>query len=116
MLGQILRDLCAQWRQTAQQVSFSATRKNLLHVGCGAYHPLKLPRDLFPETDWKEIPVDIDPVIHLDVVASITATPMISDASCDGVFSSHNLEHVYAHEVPIALSALSKSISVLKRC
>ena len=48
--------------------------------------------------------VDLDPSVRPDVVASLTDLEGVADASVDAVFSSHNLEHVYAHEVPEALA------------
>lgn len=84
--------------------SLPAGRKNVLHIGCGDFHPLKLPRDVFPADEWHEIRLDIDPLVRPDIVASITAMPMLADASCDGLYSSHNLEHLNAYEVPKALA------------
>lgn len=78
--------------------------KKVLHVGCGDFHPHKLPREEFPSEEWNEIRVDIDPAVQPDIVASITAMPAIPDQSCDGLFSSHNLEHLNGHEIPQALA------------
>lgn len=47
--------------------------------------------------------VDLDPSVRPDVVASLTDLKGVAAGSVDAVFSSHNLEHVYAHEVPVAL-------------
>jgi len=47
--------------------------------------------------------LDIDPDVAPDVVASITAMPMVQDGTFDAVFSHHNLEHLEYHEVPLAL-------------
>jgi SAM-dependent methyltransferase len=49
-----------------------------------------------------ETRVDIDPACNPDIVASITDLGEIGQF--DIVLCSHTLEHVYHHEVPIALS------------
>ena len=54
--------------------------------------------------DWREIRLDIDPAVRPDIVASILDMSIVPDASVDAVYSSHNIEHLYPHEVPIALA------------
>ncbi|UZQ55026.1 tetratricopeptide repeat protein [Trichothermofontia sichuanensis B231] len=96
----------------AQQISVSdieaaseanPDRKLLLHVGCGAADINKLPQQ-FRSPEWQEIRLDIDPSVHPDLLGSITDLSAVASNSVDAVYSSHNLEHVYHHEVPIALS------------
>lgn len=57
----------------------------------------------FREPGWREIRVDIDPAAEPDVLATTTDLSMFGTSSVDGVWSSHNLEHLFAHEVPVAL-------------
>lgn len=77
-------------------------KRTVLHVGCG-------PRDASPllaefhSAEWSEIRLDIDPAAEPDIVASITDLAMIATESMDAVYSSHNLEHLHTHEVPVAL-------------
>ena len=78
------------------------TQKTVLHVGCGLYSPDKL-HPAFCAPGWREIRLDIDPAVAPDMVASITDMEPVADHSVDAVFSSHNLEHLYPHEVPDAL-------------
>jgi len=104
VFGPLKNALSPTRRKVNALLNSEGGKKNVLHVGCGAFHPNKLPQDEFPAEEWQEIRVDIDPAVHPDVVASITAMPMIPDASCDGVFSSHNLEHLEGHEVARALA------------
>ncbi|MGD0430343.1 MAG: methyltransferase domain-containing protein [Acetobacteraceae bacterium] len=73
----------------------------VLHVGCGAYHLEKLP--LMFRDGWREIRLDIDPEVHPDFVASMTDMTIIPDNEIDAVYSSHNIEHLYPHDVPLAL-------------
>ena len=72
----------------------------VLHVGCGG---TPLPPD-FPPDQWEEVRLDINPDVKPDIVASITDMSCIDDASYEALYSSHNLEHLYAHEVPAALN------------
>lgn len=80
----------------------SIADKVVLHVGCGPKRPRSLHRT-FRDGGWKEVRLDIDPAVRPDVVASITSMPAVPDGSAGAVWSSHNLEHLYAHEVPVAL-------------
>lgn len=54
---------------------------------------------------WREIRLDIDPSVKPDIVASIVDLAGVQDNSIDIVFSKHNLEHLFAHEVPLCLEA-----------
>lgn len=84
-----------------------AAGRIVLHVGCGPYNPNKL-HSSFRKEGWRELRVDINPNVKPDIVASMLAMPMIAAASVDGVWSSHNLEHLYAHEVPVALAEFAR--------
>ncbi len=72
-----------------------------LHVGCGPKHKDRTP---FVNQDWEEIRLDIDPNVEPDVIGSMIDMKAVSDASVDAVFSSHNIEHLYPHEVAFALA------------
>ena len=80
----------------------SRDKKLVLHVGCGPYNPEALPEELRTE-EWREIRLDINSNVQPDVIGSITDLSAVPDNSIDAIYSSHNLEHVYAHQVPIAL-------------
>ena len=75
----------------------------LLHVGCG---PKRKDRTTagFNTPDWTEIRLDIDPAVRPDVTGTMTDMSAVASASVDAVFSSHNIEHLYPHEVPLALA------------
>lgn len=77
--------------------------RTLLHVGCGLADPCKLPGAFFTPGEWQELRLDIDPGVAPDILASITDMAAVATASCDAVWSAHNLEHLFAHEVPLAL-------------
>jgi hypothetical protein len=80
---------------------------DVLHVGCGVFESEKLPL-MFRQENWREIRLDIDPDVKPDVIASITDMRVISDAAVDAVYSSHNVEHLYPHEVPLALREMNR--------
>jgi ubiquinone/menaquinone biosynthesis C-methylase UbiE len=74
----------------------------VLHVGCGAATLAKLPQG-FQDGSWSEVRFDINPAVKPDLVGTITDMANVPSASMDAVYSSHNIEHVYAHEVVPAL-------------
>ncbi|MBR0652494.1 class I SAM-dependent methyltransferase [Roseomonas terrae] len=82
----------------------STALRTVLHVGCGLADPDKLPPAFFTPGAWQEVRLDIDPGVAPDIVASITDMGMVNEASVDAVWSAHNLEHLFAHEVPLALA------------
>ena len=63
----------------------------------------------FNTDDWKEVRADINKDVNPDIIASMTDMSSIDDNSYDAIYSSHNIEHLYAHEVPLALKRVSKS-------
>lgn len=83
---------------------------NLLHVGCGHKRAAHLPAP-FNGPYWRETRLDLDPAVAPDVVASLTDMRVIADGSMDAVFSSHNLEHLEAHELPTALAEIRRVLS-----
>ncbi|NEX17192.1 MAG: SAM-dependent methyltransferase [Halochromatium sp.] len=75
----------------------------VLHIGCGTKTKQQTTAG-FNRPDWEEIRLDIDPAVKPDIVGSMTDMQAVPAASMDALFSSHNIEHLYAHEVPIALA------------
>jgi predicted SAM-dependent methyltransferase len=80
--------------------AMNEARKVVLHAGCGS---AILPEVRFPAAEWREIRLDIDAGHRPDVVGSLTDMGGIESNSVDAVYSSHNLEHLHAHEVPVAM-------------
>tara|TARA_Y100000385_G_C12969695_1_gene583476 strand:- start:504 stop:1094 length:591 start_codon:yes stop_codon:yes gene_type:complete len=80
--------------------------KNFLHVGCGK----KRKSDLigFNNDNWKEIRFDIDEKVYPDIVGTLTDMNSVETASVDAIYSSHNIEHLYPHEVPLALNEFNR--------
>jgi predicted SAM-dependent methyltransferase len=81
--------------------------KTLLHVGCG---PKKIDRTTkgFTQGAWKELRLDIDESVLPDVIGTMTDMRSVPSQSVDAIFSSHNIEHLYPHEVPQALSEFKR--------
>lgn len=84
----------------------TATRR-ILHVGCGQKRKQHLPAP-FRGDDWEEVRFDINAAVRPDIVGDITDLSMIADGSFDALFSSHNIEHLFAHQVPVALAEFAR--------
>ncbi len=76
--------------------------KTFLHVGCGPKRKNATTVG-FNSPEWTELTFDIDPSVKPDLVGSMTDMSAVATASVDAIFSSHNLEHLYVHEVEVAL-------------
>lgn len=76
--------------------------KKFLHVGCGPKDKSRTTHG-FSRNDWDEVRFDIDETVNPDIVGTMTDMSSVPDQSMDAIFSSHNIEHLYAHEVPLAL-------------
>ena len=98
-------------RIEAEESHKSMHAKTILHVGPGhRNNGAKLPA-VFQGGEWKEIRLDIDPANEPDIVGSMLDMAAVADASVDAIYSAHNIEHVYAHEVP---QVLKEFLRVLK--
>lgn len=80
-----------------------AAAKLVLNVGCGyasrqALHPS------YQGAEWRELRLDINPAVNPDVLCSMTDMHPVASNSVDAIWSSHNLEHLHRHEVPVALA------------
>jgi len=79
-------------------------RRLVLHVGCGPPYAGNL-HDRFKGEEWRELRLDIDPKQVPDIVADMTdMRDAVPSESVDAVWSSHNIEHVFAHEVPLVFA------------
>jgi len=77
--------------------------KTFLHVGCGSkYKDRTTPAFNLPE--WREVRLDIDENAKPDIIGTMLDMSAVQTGSVDAVFSSHNIEHLYPHEVPVALA------------
>ena len=75
--------------------------KTFLHVGCGPQYKSQIKG--FDNDNWKEIRFDIDETVNPDIVGTLLDMSEVKTGSVDAIFSSHNIEHIFPHEVSIAL-------------
>lgn len=76
--------------------------QRFLHVGCGLQTKAGLKG--FKQEGWNEIRFDIDEQVKPDIVGTLTDMASVQTASMDALYSSHNIEHLFPHEVPVALN------------
>lgn len=81
--------------------------KKVLHVGCGQKSKKDLPQ-IFHGDDWQEIRLDISPEVKPDIVSDIMDMKPVQTGSMDALFSSHNVEHVYIHQVQTVLKEFNR--------
>lgn len=84
--------------------------KNFLHLGCGRLTKLHSTKEFKTDT-WDEVRVDIDESVKPDIVASMTDMSVIESNKFDAVYSSHNIEHLFAHQVSIALKEMHRVLN-----
>jgi hypothetical protein len=72
-----------------------------INAGCGSMENSRLPGFF---SKWRQIRVDVDPGWQPDVVANISDLSVIPNATADAVWSAHCVEHLFAHQVPLALA------------
>jgi predicted SAM-dependent methyltransferase len=94
--------------QTMKAIKDAAKgKKLLLHVGCGTANPNKI-HEAFRGEEWFELRFDIDAKVQPHIVGDLTDLSMLPDGAVDGIFSSHNLEHLMPHQVVDALKGFHR--------
>lgn len=98
-----------------------APAKRLLHVGCGPKSPHRLHAVFRDPRVWDEVRLDLDPKVVPDIICStVDMRRLVASASFDAVWSSHNLEHLFDHEVLLALAEFRRVLKpggyLLLRC
>ena len=83
--------------------------KSVLHVGCGSATIANMPAG-FQNGGWRELRFDIDPAYSVDFVGTMLDMKVVADDSVDALYSSHNIEHVFPHEVEIVLREFRRVI------
>mgnify|MGYP001203599076 FL=1 len=84
--------------------------KKFLHVGCGPARKENITGE-FSLSHWHELRFDIDPNVTPDIVGTMTDMSALENAYVDAIYSSHNIEHLYAHEVAEALSEFKRVLN-----
>jgi len=78
-----------------------------LHVGCGKKRKDRTLRP-FTSPEWEEVTLDIDERVMPDIIDKLPELAKVESGSFDAVFSSHNVEHLYPHEVLPAFEAFCR--------
>ena len=86
------------------------TVRTFLHVGCGLKHKDRS-TGTFAGEKWREVRLDIDPAVEPDLIGTMLDMSAVGTGSVDAVFSSHNIEHLHPHEVPLALAEFKRVLS-----
>jgi SAM-dependent methyltransferase len=81
-------------------VSTAGRERLVVNVGCG---PQGGPLPAYFD-GWRQLRVDIDESAAPDVLADLTDLSPIPTGVADAVWASHCVEHLYAHEVSVALT------------
>jgi predicted SAM-dependent methyltransferase len=92
------------------QSTLSTEKKRILNAGAGPVSARGI-APIFRNDGWEEVRLDIDPTSKPNVIGSITEMTTFPDHGFDAIWSSHTLEHLFAHEV---LRALHECKRVLK--
>jgi len=82
-------------------VSSAEGSRILANVGCGPPHGSTLPAFF---NDWRQLRVDSDASVRPDILADLTDLSPIESGSVDAIWASHCIEHLYQHQVPVALT------------
>ena len=84
--------------------------KKFLHIGPGtSYKNNTTP--IFNSNNWDEVRLDIDPEVKPDILSSMLDMKEVKSNSFDAVFSSHNIEHVFAYQVNTAFSEMYRVLN-----
>ena len=73
----------------------------VVNVGCGPREASSLPAYF---NTWRELRVDVDPLVQPDILTDLTDLSPIPDGTADAVWAAHCVEHLYEHQVPLALA------------
>jgi predicted SAM-dependent methyltransferase len=77
--------------------------RRVLNIGSGP-RSIRKANAIFDPAGWQEVRMDLDPLVRPDVVGSMTDMHTHFGAErFDAVWSSHSLEHLHSHEIPVAL-------------
>lgn len=88
---------------SSQTSNVKGLKKRVLNAGSGPLMAGKL-HPVFAPDEWEQVRLDADASVRPDLVGSLSnMQDLVLDGSFDAVWSSHSLEHLYAHEVTLAL-------------
>jgi hypothetical protein len=78
------------------------------NLGCGPKGAGRPPPSL---EQWRELRVDANAAVEPDVVADLTDLSPIPTGSVHGIWAAHCVEHLYRHQVRLALSEMCRILS-----
>jgi SAM-dependent methyltransferase len=81
-------------------VSDPRRERVLVNVGCGPRNSVSLPVYF---DGWRQLRVDVDASVEPDIIADLTDLSPIPDGSADAVWAAHCIEHLYEHQVAVAI-------------
>ncbi len=91
----------------SESVSDITKRKKCLHVGSGTAGREDT-HHRFKGDDWDHVRLDLDPSVQPDIVSDIRTLAGIENESVEGLYSSHNLEHLHYNDVFLALKSFHR--------
>jgi SAM-dependent methyltransferase len=106
--------------QIRNRMAASAPRR-VLHVGCGVKSHHRLHALFRNPAAWSEVRADVDANVAPDLICSaVDMRQQVASGSYDALWSSHTIEHLYDHEIPLAFSEFLRVLKpggfVLIRC
>src|SRR5664279_133146 len=82
--------------------------RRILNAGAGGRSSRGI-APIFASSEWDEVRLDVDPSVDPTAVGSITdMKALFEPAFFDAIWSSHTLEHLFAHDVPVALGEFKR--------
>jgi ubiquinone/menaquinone biosynthesis C-methylase UbiE len=89
-----------------QKINVPRETKSVLNIGCGGSRITRDAHYLSTEDlqDYYEVRLDIDKSVGPDIISNIYDLNVIPSNTFNVVYSSHSLEHVSFHQIPLCLS------------
>ena len=81
-----------------------------LHVGCGLKRKHQTTQGFNLDT-WEEVRLDIDTSVGPDITGSMTDMSAVETGSMNAIFSAHAIEHLYPHDVPVAIAEFRRVLA-----
>lgn len=84
--------------------------KTLLHVDPNHQRIEHTTRG-FNDGGWREVRFDIDPSVKPDILGTMTDMKNAETGRFDAIYSSHNIEHLFPHEVAPAIREFQRVLN-----